>query len=353
MMVRKLAGVLPLLIALASAQPLAAQDTEAYRWTPNRPDAQGAVGLWGDHTLPKGELQWAVKYFHSQLKGLGYENDSLTVNQVLSTLSYDVAPSKMVSQGFSLDLLYGLDPNLTLLASGTFARKTMDHLAGVEGQVNTFLFYQTEATGLEDVKVAALYNVYDGGPMRVHVLGGVSVPVGPIDNNDVTPFSDPSKAQLPYVQQLGSGTFDLLPGFTMNIQNEKASFGVQGQGTIRLGENDRGWTLGDVYEGAAWAGYKATEWISVSLGATYSNWGNVTGFDQGLDVNQSPANNTLTQGGWRVDMPMGINVIMPPGRFGGNRLGVDFAIPLHQDLDGPQLRQSWSVVVGWQKSTAF
>lgn len=351
MTVRKTAGLLPLLIALAWIQPLTAQDTETYRWTSSRPDAQGPVSLWGDHTVPVGELQLALKYFHTQMKGQGYGTDSLTLNQVLSL--FTVAPDEMVTQGASLDVLYGMTPHLTLLASGTFAKKTMDNLTGVEGQSNVFLFYQTEATGLEDVKVAALYDVYDRGPLRIHVQGGVSVPVGSISSDDVTPFSGNRATQLPYPQQLGSGTFDLLPGFTANIQNAKASLGVQGQGTIRLGENDRGWTLGDVYAGTVWAGYRASEWISVSLGLKYSNWGNVTGFDQDLDPNESPANNTLTQGGWRVDIPMGINVIMPPGRFGGNRLGVDVLAPIHQNLDGPQLRHRWSVAVGWQKTVAF
>jgi hypothetical protein len=183
--------------------------------------------------------------------------------------------------------------------------------------------------------------------MRFHVHGGVSVPVGAIDENDVTPFSDPEPTELPYTQQLGSGTFDLLPGFVFNIQNAKASLGIQGRATIRLGENDRGWTLGDVYQGTLWAGYKATDWVSVSLGTRYSTWGNVEGYDQDLDPNESPAHNTLTQAGWRVDLPVGMNFVFPEGQFEGHRFGFEFLLPIHQDLDGPQLRQNWSLAAGW------
>jgi hypothetical protein len=351
MMVPKMAGPTLLFLAFACVQPLGAQVIPDYRWTPDRPDAQGPVGLSETRTLGAGEVQVEIKYFHFQSRGQGAGRDSLTLNQVLR--SFDVAPHEMLTQGVAVDLLFGVTRHFTVAASGTFARKTMDNLAGLDGQSNMFLFYQTEASGLQDVKVNALYNVYDRGPMRVHVHGGVSIPVGAIDADAVTPLSEPTPTQLPYALQMGSGTFDLLPGATLNIQNEKASLGVQTRGTIRLGENDRGWRLGDTFEGTVWAGFHNSQWISASLGGRFSSWGNVEGFDAGLNPNESPAHNTLTQGGWRVDLPVGINVVVPPGRFGGNRFGLEFTIPLHQDLDGPQLRHRWSLVAGWQKSISF
>jgi len=347
----KMAGALVFLAALALIQPVGAQVAPEHRWTPNRPDAQGPASISEDRTLAAGEIQLGLRYFHSQLKGQGAGSDSLTVNQVLRL--FDVVPSQLLTQGVSVDLLFGLTQHLTVAASGTFARKTMDNLAGLAGQSNVFLLYQTEASGLQDVEVNALYNLYDSGPIRVHVHGGVSVPVGAIDADAVTPLSEPTATQLPYALQLGSGTFDVLPGATFNIQNEKASLGVQAKGTIRLGENDRGWRLGDAFEGNVWAGFYTSRWVSASLGGRFSSWGNVEGFDEGLDPNESPAHNTLTQGGWRVDLPMGVNVVMPPGRFEGHRFGVEFLIPLHQDLDGPQLRHRWSLVAGWRKSVSF
>jgi hypothetical protein len=137
------------------------------------------------------------------------------------------------------------------------------------------------------------------------------------------------------------------------MQNAKASLGFQGRATIRLGENDRGWALGDLYVGDLWAGLKTSDWVSVSLGARYSSWGNVEGFDEDLNPNESPAHNTLTQAGWRVDLPFGMNFVIPEGQFEGHRLGLEFLVPLHQDLDGPQLRHSWSLAAGWSMDLSF
>lgn len=350
-MVRKIAGFLTLLAAPTLFQPLGAQVTPPHTWSPERPDAIGPVGITENRIMAAGDFQIGMRYLFSDMSGQAYGTDSLTVNQVLSL--FDVAPSELVTQGFAVDLLWGATDRITVTATGTFAQKTMDHLAKLDGQVNAFLFYQTQAAGIQDIKVNALYEVLSRGDFRFHVFGGVSLPMGAIDTDDITPFSDPTATQLPYTQQLGSGTFDVMPGFTFNKQNEKASLGLQGKATIRMGENDRGWTLGDLFEGNMWAGLKASQWASVSLGARYSSWGNVEGFDEDLNPNESPAHNTLTQAGWRVDLPVGLNFVMPEGQFEGHRLGLEFLLPIHQDLDGPQLKHKWSVTAGWSMDVSF
>jgi hypothetical protein len=54
-----------------------------------------------------------------------------------------------------------------------------------------------------------------------------------------------------------------------------------------------------------------------------------------------------------VDLPIGLNFVLPEGRFAGQRFGLEFLFPLHQDLDGPQFRHNWSITAGWQKSLSF
>jgi hypothetical protein len=345
MIVRKLAGSLTLLAAVGLLQPLSAQAFPDYTWDPERPDARAPMSVTEDRVLPKGGFQLGLRYLYNDMRGQGYGTDSLTTNQVLTL--FDVSPSEMASQGFALDLVYGVADRFTLSATGTFAQKTMDHLSTLEGQSNAYLFYQTQASGIQDVKVNALYEILATRDFRFHFTAGVSVPVGSIEEGDVTPFSGSADTQLPYSQQMGSGTWDLMPGVTFGMQNDRASFGLQAKGAIRIGENDRGWTLGDSFGTNMWAGLKATDWISVSLGARYSSWGNVEGFDEALDANESPAHNTLTQAGWRVDLPIGMNFVMPDGQLQGHRLGFEFLFPIHQDLDGPQLKHKWSIAAGW------
>jgi hypothetical protein len=350
MTVRKLAGFLPVLFLLALAAPLSAQATKGVRWSMDRPDGHAPVSITNDRTLAAGQIEFGLRFINDRYKGQGVETDSLSVDQVLTM--FDVTPTVMTARGADLNLLVGITNHLTLSASGSFVEKKMDYLGAIDGEPNLLLYYQTSATGVQDVDVSALYNFYDAGPLRVHFQGGVSIPVGAIDSADETPGSG-GDVQLPYEQQLGSGTFDILPGVTASIQNETASLGVQWTAEIRVGENDRGWALGDMYRTAVWAGFKATDWVSASMGMYYSRWGNVEGYDPDLDPFENPAHNTLAQAGWRVELPVGFNFVVPEGRFGGNRFGLQFIFPVHQNLDGPQLMNDWSIVAGWQKGISF
>lgn len=350
MTVRKLAGLLPIMVCLAVIRPASAQVTKGIQWSMDRPDGHAPISLTNDRTLNAGQLEFGLRYVNDRFKGQGVGTDSLPADQVLAM--FDVTPTIMTTRGAQLDLMVGLTNHLTLSATGSFVQKKMDHLGGIDGEPNLLLYYQTEAVGIQDVKVSALYNFYDRGPMRVHFHGGVSIPVAPIDSGDQVPGSDVD-TQLPYEQQLGSGTFDILPGVTASIQNETASLGIQWTAEIRVGENDRGWALGDMYKTAVWAGFKATDWVSASMAVHYSRWGNVEGYDPDLDAFLNPANNTLAQAGWRVELPLGLNLVVPEGRFGGNRFGIQFLFPIHQNLDGPQLMQDWTFVAGWQKAVSF
>lgn len=355
MTVRKIAGVLPFLLALALVQPLAGQSMQEHEWTRHRPDAHGPVGLSEDFTLPLGELSVGLKFINRRLEGQGLGTDSVSTNQVFN--AYTFAPTELVTQGAQLDVAMGVMEHLTVGLKGTFATKNLSQWTLDPDNANLVWISETRNTGLRDVKLTALYDLFQQGPIRAHLKGGFSVPLGGTDAtgevvDPVNPGGADVEVQLPYQQQLGSGTFDLLPGFTTSIQNETASLGLQGNAIIRVGENDRGWALGDVYTGTVWGAYKASDHISVSMAGRFTKWGNVDGFDEDLAltaVYDSPAYNSL-QEGWIAEIPMGLNILMPEGRLSGHRLGVEVVFPVHQSLDWIQFRHDWSVVVGWKKT---
>jgi hypothetical protein len=360
MTLRSLALVLPLLAALVTATSLEAQRPAAHQWTLSRPDAVAPASVSADRTLAGMEIQVSLKAFSERMRGLGVGGDSLSLSQLTSLFS--VAPTQLVSQGAELGLLVGITPHLTVGATGKFSQKTMELVVADPRSPQLNWIAQTESLGPEDLELFALYNVFDQGALRVHVQAGASVPLGGIDSSDETmdprdPGASITEVQLPYQQQQGSGTIGLLPGLAANLQNEVASLGLQAHGVIRLGENDRGWALGDMFQGAVWAGYVVSDWASVSAGARYTAWGNVEGFDQVLTTStdlayDSPVYNSL-QAGSRVEIPLGINFFLTEGRFAGHRLGVEFLFPVHQSLDYLQLRKGWGVVVGWQKAFSF
>jgi hypothetical protein len=44
---------------------------------------------------------------------------------------------------------------------------------------------------------------------------------------------------------------------------------------------------------------------------------------------------------------VGVNFRFPEGRLGGHRLHFEIVIPVHQDLDGPQLKPSTGAAISW------
>lgn len=54
------------------------------------------------------------------------------------------------------------------------------------------------------------------------------------------------------------------------------------------------------------------------------------------------------RGGTEVDISISSNIIVPTGALTGQRLAMEFVLPLYQDLNGTQLRNEWQFTVGWQ-----
>ncbi|MBT8337313.1 MAG: transporter, partial [Gemmatimonadetes bacterium] len=163
--------------------------------------------------------------------------------------------------------------------------------------------------------------------------------------------SAPGEAQLPYPMQLGSGTLDLMPGFTFLGMRGDGSWGLQGTWTVRLGENDRDYALGDALEGTLWLAYRLTDRISASARIFGRSWGDIEGADPTfMNRRMVPTIVPETRGGNRVDIPLGLNYYIPSGALAGHRLAVEMALPVVQDPSGPQLETDWILTVGWQKA---
>ena len=330
-----------LLIAmlLAVASPLAAQ--EELVWSSKRPDAQPPIGLNAVRVLEAGQTQFTYRFTQLDSKGVWFQNDSLSVNDVLDF--YPVAPLSLDNMTHEVVVAYGVSDNLTLVGDIGFSQRRREQLT--EGG----LFYVTDADELGDLQVTALYKAYEEGPYRAHLQLGALIPVGASDVKAETPFSSPSPEALPYDMRPGAGTFAAEPGMTIEAQNEYGTIGVQFMGVLRFGTNSLDYALGNQYEGNLWAAYRLNDFFSFSARAHYLKWNGIEGADPGLDPTRDPGNDAYFLSGERLDVPVGLNLYMPEGtRFEGHRLALEFIFPAHQEYNGPQLGANWGITAGWQ-----
>jgi hypothetical protein len=177
---------------------------------------------------------------------------------------------------------------------------------------------------------------------------GVALPLGSTEETGVvlTPLNTRLRVRLPYPMQLGSGTVDPLLGLSLTRYFERWSVGAQWRATMRVEDNDEGYRLGDEHRLSAWLSYPWSRYVATSLRIEAFDKGRVDGSDPVIaaPVQTADPNN---HGFRRVDLALGLS-LRGHGDWMGHRLAVEANVPLHRDLNGPQLETDWQLTVGYQ-----
>ncbi len=325
------------LVALAS--PVAAQDTEDPTWSSDRPDGVAPAGIIGDRLLPAGALEITYRFQKMDFEGVQVGTAPVGFFDVLDL--YATTPFQRTDRRNNLQLTWGASERLSLLATASWIERS-------RSLANEEFFFSTEASGLSDLQLEALLGLWDQDAIRVHLHGGVEVPVGSTDERG--DLLDSSDQVLAYEMQPGSGSFSVIPGVTGQIQNEHGTVGAQVKARIRLNDNDRDYRLGDEVEGSMWAMYQMNRFFAFSTGLRFRSWGSIEGVDAALDPSRDPGEDAVFSGGEQVDIPVGLNVYMPEGRLQGHRFSMEFLFPVHQDFDAWRLTGDWGFALSWRKA---
>ncbi len=307
----------------------------------SRPDAHAPIGVMGDHMHSGGEIMFSYRFMRMHMEGARDGTESLSNADVFE--DYMVQPTRMPMDMHMIGFMLAPSDRVTFMLMGNILSNSMDHLTGMGGE------FVTESGGFGDTKLSALIGLKDEG-VNVHLNAGVSLPTGSIDERDVTPASSPNEVRLPYPMQIGSGTFDLEPGITIYDVTDGGAWGLQARGTVRLGENDNEYTLGNRFLATGWLQYRLFDQLSASVRVEAQRWGNIEGADPALNPGMIYTADPNLRAGTRIDVPLGFNWYFVDGPLYDHRLAVEINLPVYQDLDGPQLETDWVLTVGWQKA---
>jgi len=342
---RRTTLVAALFLVGLSATPIAGQTAigvpePEHQWVTDRPDSRAPAGVQFDKVYNSGEVSLAYRFNHLNEEDTYLGSSTVPVDELLRDFSTVALNTNRWRH--EVELAIGLSDAFTIGGVVPFNTSRSDNLT------DDFIFYQTESVGLGDVLAFANLALHNRGNTRFHLTGAVSFPTGSIDQTGETPFSTPSEEQLPYTMQNGSGTLDVTPGATFQVQNGKATVGFQGLATIRVGTNDRDYKRGNRFLGNIWGAFKATDAMSVSFRLQYSHEADLRGQDTALDPFSEPAANPLFQSGTRVDLPLGLNLRFTDGPLAGHRLTGEYVIPVHHDVTGFQLGANWGIQFRWE-----
>ncbi len=303
----------------------------------SRPDGHAPIGVMGDHMHHEGGVMLSYRYGYMSMNGNLDGTNPVSTAEVLQ--QFPVSPTSMTMQMHMLGVMWAPLEQVTLAAMLPWTIREMDH------ETRSGRTFTTRAEGLGDLTVSALVRLLARPHHRAHLNLGTGFPTGRIGIRDQTPMG---LAVLPYPMQIGSGTYDLLPGITYTGDFDRFSWGGQAQGTVRVGTNSRSYRLGNAYELTGWGAVALTSWLSVSFRVAWEQWFNVVGADPALNPRMVPTAAPNLRAGKRLDLLGGFNFEVPGGPLKGQRLALEAGAPAYQSLAGPQLATDFRLVVGWQ-----
>ena len=291
-------------------------------------------GSMSGHMHKPGEVMFMYRYMGMHMDGNRDGTDRVSDSEVLA--DYMVTPTSMDMDMHMFGAMYGVNDSFTAMVMLPYVTKSMKHLTRMGGR------FTTKSEGIGDLRLAGMYKLSEQAGSMLHFNLGISLPTGSIDERDDTPAA--MNAKLPYPMQLGSGTYDLMPGISYRAHGENYSWGAQAMATIRLGENDNDYTLGDKLELSGWVERKLGRSFSVSARLNAQSWSDIDGADPDLNPAMIPTADPELRSGKRVDLLLGVNY----DTHKGNRFGIEVGKPVYQNLDGPQLETDTLLTANWR-----
>ena len=282
--------------------------------------------------------KWMVgyRYIYDRMDGNLLGSRSISDAGVLR--QFEVSPTDMTMQMHMGSLMYTPTNRLTVMAMVPYMVKAMDHVDR-EGER-----FAEKTNGFGDVELTGLYSLTDPMNARSRILlnFGASAPTGSINQR-------PMGMRLEYPMQLGSGTFALRPGVVYLGQASPFGWGARFVSTFQLGRNDNNYRLGNRYEASAWVTRLISSSLSATAGINGESRGNIRGLDPLLDALEEPTKDPRRQGGDRLDATLGLAFHPQRGMLSGSSFFLNADLPVHQSLDGPQLKKRFGVRFEFQR----
>jgi hypothetical protein len=334
------------LLPFALASTLCSTLVQAHDWDTSRPDSHAPIGVMGDHLHKTGEFMVSYRLMQMSMSGMLDGSDKVSATDALSS-GYRMVPTQMDMDMHMVGMMYAPSDQTTLMMMLPYLENNMDMLMSMtmgddmmmgDMMAPMTMPMQMESSGVGDIKVGALHSLYEASGTKVHLNLMMSLPTGSIDEKNG------AGGILPYRMQLGSGTYDLLPGITYTAQAEALSWGAQASAVIRVGENDRDYTLGNRYKVQGWVQKPVYKQVSLSLRMAYESVDNIDGADTSLNPMMTPLADADLQGGETLTAALGLNATLT----GGHRVALEYVAEIDQDLDGPQMALDDTLTLGWQ-----
>jgi hypothetical protein len=279
----------------------------------------------------------AYSFEQMQRKGMLSGDNQVSPSDVLngSFNPYNRTPRRLELTAHTVQLAYAPHPRATLVVEVPFLMKKL-RTRDDQGRVT-----QEQTQGVGDIGFALVVPFIRKGNERSQVHIGFDIPTGSIRRGG-------DETRLPFDSQIGNGSYDFEWGWTYRGELDWFSWGGQATGRHPIDRNDLHYRTGSRFDISGWGAVRLLAGMSSSLRVGWHKQNNirVASGDFRAGTINDPSDNPKARGGFGFTVSPGLTVEWP--QLSNQRVAVEFDIPVYQNLDGPQLKEQWSVRAGWQ-----
>ena len=265
--------------------------------------------------------------------------------------NFPALPTNMQMYMTMIGAAYSFSDDFAVMGMTSYIENTM------RMNLNNGNDFTMTSGGVGDVTLLAKYRAYADDNLvptnQVSVLFGLSLPSGSINKKFSNHTNDTFNGSLlPFKMQLGSGTVDPIIGLTYQGSRDPFWWGFNTQLEGHIYDNEQGYRRAQELRYDFYAMKQVHDKVVVH--AQLNGWYEGKFSDEAYDVRVSGAGHNALSTANNLISPL-----FDPDNYGGHKLhfglGVQFqplplhvmeltaSVPIHQDLNGPQLQDNWMV----------
>jgi len=265
--------------------------------------------------------------------------------------NFPALPTNMQMYMTMIGAAYSFSDDFAVMGMTSYIENTM-HMNLKNGKDFTMT-----SGGVGDITLLGKYRAYADDNLvptnQVSVLFGLSLPSGSINKKFSNHTNDTFNGSLlPFKMQLGSGTVDPIIGLTYQGSRDPFWWGFNTQLEGHIYDNEQGYRRAQELRYDFYAMKQVHDKVVVH--AQLNGWYEGKFSDEAYDVRVLGAGHNALSTANNLISPL-----FDPDNYGGHKLhfglGVQFqplplhvmeltaSVPIHQDLNGPQLQDNWMV----------
>jgi hypothetical protein len=297
---------------------------------------------------------WMFSYSYMNSVWKDNKTGTSTANDLSIYEKYIMVPRKMQMNMHMLMGMYGLSDKLSFMLMVNYQSMNMTmsmlpssmNMDDMMNMTTSSTEMQNTSHGFGDSKVYAGYSLYSCKNQSIVLDVGISIPTGSITKTDQKNIMFYGQ-RLSYMMQLGSGTFDLLPGITYTYRRKSFSWSAQLTSALHPFYNKAGYKWGNEFAINTWADCKWVYWFSSSLRVLANSTGTIQGTDHHIYNSMEPSASPENYGGKAITALVGVNFFLKDELLKNSKIAVEYGSPLYQYANGIQLTSKHFFNLTW------